>query len=187
MLPRRRAVANRGRVVDLCEGQARAGAPATGLVPDPRRTHAGQALALGRYLARGPAACALRADRCDRVEWRAWPDLGLWPGVCGIQFIAGCWRHHRAHRPSGHPFRFRGELEGNGRDADRHTGRTQPALPRSRQRHRRCPDRPDPPGRRQGGTHSRDLLPVRRPVLRRPFAVPGQSDSCSFGSPSLHR
>ena len=39
-------------------------------------------------------------SRCDRVEWSVWPDLGLWPRVCGIQFIAGRRRHHRAHRPS---------------------------------------------------------------------------------------
>src|SRR4029079_9824369 len=68
LLPRRRALAAGGSIVDVCEGQARTVTSAASLVPNAGGRTVGQTLALGRHLPGRKADRAFTAHRSDRVE-----------------------------------------------------------------------------------------------------------------------
>src|SRR5215510_1064402 len=103
--PRRRTVADRGRIVDLCEGQARAGSAAAGLVPHARGRTQRQTLALGGHLASREAQGSFTGHRLNRAERSLRPHLSLRPRLCRIEFVSWLARYDDFDRPSRHPFR----------------------------------------------------------------------------------
>ena len=103
---RHRRLAGLGRIVDLCQGQARADSAAAGLVPRPGGRGDAETLAMGRYLAGCAAPHAAPVGRPDRPRRRLWPDAGIRSRPRHVQRPARAGRHSGADRSPGHAFSF---------------------------------------------------------------------------------